>query len=229
MSETEIRGEIVAPGDELGKDLKSRDATAYMEDGVLKSSVMGLVNKKGNSIIPLSGVYLPKEGDMVIGVVERVLHNKYLLNIDSPYKVILEMPRRNDRRGGYNQRGGYDRQREETYVEGDILSVKITYVDEVKDSKGTGPRKLHGGRLLFINAKKVPRVIGNKKSMLTILRDKTGCRIAVGQNGLAWVSGDDEKINIVVDAILKIERESHTSGLTDRISEYLEEKLKNGR
>ncbi|GAG12814.1 unnamed protein product, partial [marine sediment metagenome] len=50
-------------------------------------------------------------------------------------------------------------------------------------------------------------------------------RILVGQNGLIWIQSDDLKNELIaVEAIKKIEKESHISGLTDKIKQFLEEK-----
>jgi exosome complex component RRP4 len=117
--------------------------------------------------------------------------------------------------------GSFDLRR--LFKEGDIVSVKISEVNEIKDSYIDGPRKLTGGRTLTVSAKKIPRIIGSKKSMLTILRDKSGCKVVVGQNGIIWIDGPRENAELVIEAIHKIERESHTKGLTDRISNFMDE------
>ena len=77
--------------------------------------------------------------------------------------------------------------------------------------------------IMEISSKKVPRVIGKNKSMITALREKTGCRVVVGQNGWAWVKG--KNADLVARAIRKIEEEAHMSGLTDRIGEMLDAEL----
>ena len=52
----------------------------------------------------------------------------------------------------------------------------------------------------------------------------TNAQLNIGQNGRIVVSANDVQTeNLVIDAIRKIEAEAHTSGLTDRIREYLEE------
>jgi len=48
----------------------------------------------------------------------------------------------------------------------------------------------------------------------------------VGQNGVVWVKGDPEMENIARKIILMIEREAHTSGLTDRVRDTLLELIK---
>ena len=64
--------------------------------------------------------------------------------------------------------------------------------------------------------------------MIGMIKDNTGCKISVGQNGVVWLSGEDPKKEILaIKAIEKIEKESHIPGLTDRIKEFLE-KNKNG-
>ena len=56
-----------------------------------------------------------------------------------------------------------------------------------------------------------------------MIKEATGTKISVGQNGLVWVSGEDaSKELLAVHAIQKIEAESHISGLTDRIKAFLE-------
>ncbi|MEM2734784.1 MAG: KH domain-containing protein, partial [Candidatus Bathyarchaeia archaeon] len=73
---------------------------------------------------------------------------------------------------------------------------------------------------------KIPRLIGRKGSMITMLKRETGCRIIVGQNGVVLISGrDDRAERAAVEAIYKIEREAHTQGLTDEIKEMLRKEL----
>ena len=58
--------------------------------------------------------------------------------------------------------------------------------------------------------------------MVSMIKRETGCQITIGQNGLVLISGktpEDERLAVL--AIHKIEQESHTSGLTDRVTEML--------
>ena len=59
--------------------------------------------------------------------------------------------------------------------------------------------------------------------MINMIKEKTRCDIVVGQNGVVWVKGDPEMENIARKIILMIEREAHTSGLTDRVKNTLME------
>lgn len=57
--------------------------------------------------------------------------------------------------------------------------------------------------------------------MINMIKDKTKCKIVVGQNGLVWVKGDKGMEQITKTIINLIEAEAHTSGLTDRVRDKL--------
>ena len=88
--------------------------------------------------------------------------------------------------------------------------------------KGPGLMKLKGGMMIDVTPSKVPRVIGKQGSMISLLKERTGCKIIVGQNGKVWIKGENfENEKKAVDAIKMIEEFAHTAGLTDRISGFL--------
>jgi exosome complex component RRP4 len=67
-------------------------------------------------------------------------------------------------------------------------------------------------------------VIGRKGSMISMIKQETGCNVILGLNGVVLITGktlEDEQL--AMRAILKIEQESHTSGLTDRITQMLKD------
>jgi exosome complex component RRP4 len=63
-----------------------------------------------------------------------------------------------------------------------------------------------------------------------MIKQETGCNIILGVNGVVLITGktlEDEQLAMM--ALQKIEAESHTTGLTDRITQMLkEEKSKRG-
>jgi exosome complex component RRP4 len=73
----------------------------------------------------------------------------------------------------------------------------------------------------------VPRIIGKQGSMVSMIKKATNCNIIVGQNGVVWIKGlNPEDELITVQTITKIELESHISGLTERIKNFLQSKGK---
>ena len=117
---------------------------------------------------------------------------------------------------------------------GDVIASEVIAFNRTRDPvlsiKGRGLGKLRGGRIVEIIPAKVPRLIGRKGSMINLIKNETNSRIVIGQNGRVWVQAKNiETELLIVRLIRKIEKESHTSGLTDRIKEQIEEELRKMR
>ena len=113
---------------------------------------------------------------------------------------------------------------------GDLIYAKINAMNPSSDSvhlsmQDSRSRKFAGGRIVRISPSKVPRLIGKMGSMINVIKDNTGCRISVGQNGLVWLEG--EGLDLALQAIKMIEENAHkVSGLTDKVSDFLAGKKK---
>jgi exosome complex component RRP4 len=216
--------EVVVPGETLatGMDFLPSFGT-YREGDKILASRLGLVTIEGKVIklVPLSGVYVPKTGDTIIGPVTEILLSGWRIDTNSAYSAVLNLK---DATSEFIARGANLTQ----YIEiGDYCMAKIINVTSQNlidlTMKGPGLRKLKGGRILKVNPQKVPRIIGKQGSMVGLIKQYTDCRILVGQNGVVWISGEDPAKELLsVETIKKIEREAHKSGLTDRIKEFLE-------
>jgi exosome complex component RRP4 len=104
--------------------------------------------------------------------------------------------------------------------------AKVVSYDRTHDPQITvaepGLGKITRGQVLRITPTKIPRVIGKKGSMISMIKQETGCQIILGLNGIVLITGKTaEEEQSALMAILKIEEESHTSGLTDRITQML--------
>jgi exosome complex component RRP4 len=62
--------------------------------------------------------------------------------------------------------------------------------------------------------------------MVGLIKEKTGCKISVGQNGLVWISGKPDMELLAQNTIKKIEAEAHIAGLTEAIGKFLDEQVK---
>lgn len=219
--------EIVVPGETLaeGMDYLPGSGT-YREGERILAGKLGLSYTDGRTIklISLSGRYLPKRNDTIIGKVMDVSLHGWRLEINSPYTAMLSMK---DATSDYIAKGA---DLTKYFALGDHIVTEITNVTSQKlvdvSMKGPGLRKLRGGRILEVNTNKVPRIIGKQGSMVTMIKEVTGCKITVGQNGLIWIDGEPNMELIAVNTIKKIAEESHLSGLTDKIKQYLDEQVK---
>ena len=179
---------------------------------------MGLVSLRNKKIrvIPLKSKYVPKKGDVVIGKINDVRFSMWDVDINSPYSGILP---------AFEVFGREKKELNKVYDVGDVLFLRVVDVDEIKKAKlglkGRGMGKFKGGIIVEIAPTKVPRLIGKKGSMINMIKDKTNCKIVVGQNGLVWVKGDEDMEQLTKNIIHLIEAEAHTSGLTNKIKNKL--------
>ncbi len=210
--------DLVIPGEILADDDYYVGRGTFKENNKICSSLMGLVSLRNKKIrvIPLKSKYIPKRGDVVIGRIDDVRFSMWDVDINSPYSGILP---------AFEVLGREKKDLNNVFDVGDVLFLRVIDVDEVKKVKlglkGKGMGKFKGGILVNISPTKVPRLIGKKGSMINMIKDKTNCKIVVGQNGLVWVKGDPEMEQLTKEIINLIENEAHISGLTDRVKEKL--------
>jgi len=217
--------EVVVPGQIIatGMEFLPSHGTYRKDERILANRVgVAVIDGKVIRTIPLAGKYLPKRNDIIIGKVIDIISMGWRVVLNSPYSGLVPI-----RDGTFEfVPKGADLSR--YYDIGDYFVGKITNVSGQNlidvSIKGQGLHKLHGGRIVTANTNKVPRIIGKKGSMVSMIKQATDCKITVGQNGWVWLSGEPAMENIAVLAIEKIEKESHISGLTQRIKTFLEGK-----
>ena len=210
--------DLVIPGQVLADDEYYSGRGTFKENGKVCSSLLGRVSLRNKKIrvIPLKSKYVPKKGDVVIGKIKDVRFSMWDVDINSPYSGILP---------AFEVFGREKKELNKVYDVGDVLFLRVVDVDEIKKAKlglkGRGMGKFKGGIIVDIAPTKVPRLIGKKGSMINMIKDKTNCKIVVGQNGLVWVKGDEDMEQLTKDVIHLIEAEAHTSGLTNKIKNKL--------
>ena len=215
--------DIAVPGEVLAIGMESFPGIGtYREGENIIAAQLGLVQLEGRTIklIPLSGRYTPKKYDTIICNIIDVNMSGWRLETNSAYSAMLSMK---EATSEFIARGA---DLTKIYSIGDNLVCKIVNVTSQKlvdvTMKGMGLRKLTGGRIINVASQKVPRIVGKQGSMVSMIKDATGCNISVGQNGLIWINGTPDGELLAVKAIRKIEEESHLSGLTDSVKEFLE-------
>lgn len=219
--------EIVVPGEELaeGMDYLPSSGTYRDQDKIIASKLGILsVNKNIIKVIPLTGRYLPKIDDVVIGKVIEIGFYGWSVDINSAYPATLSIRDATEFIDkGENLTKYYDY--------GDIIAAKIIRVTRYNSidltTKGPGLKKLIGGKIIEVTPSKVPRMIGKQGSMISMIKESSGCNLLIGQNGRVWIRGSSlDKENLVTKTIMKIEEESHIDGLTDKIKKLLEKEQK---
>ncbi|MBI2565079.1 RNA-binding protein [Candidatus Woesearchaeota archaeon] len=216
---------IVVPGELLAEGMGFIPSKGIYRDGeLIRAERLGMISVDKNVIklIPLSGRYIPKVNDRVIGKVIDVLLSGWKLDINSAYNAVLTLKDASSEfiAKGENLTKYYDLE--------DFVVTKITKVTSQKlvdiTMIGPGLMTLRGGRIITVNPFKVPRIIGKEGSMVTLIKQKTGCNIVVGQNGWVWINGEPECEVKAVQAIRMVEKQAHLQGLTEIIKVFLEAK-----
>jgi exosome complex component RRP4 len=216
--------QLVTPGDLLAEGDYITGIDTYKIDKKIYASRLGLVEYKGKkiAIVALKTLYIPIVEDFVIGKIVETNLNGWTVDINSPYLAIL--------RTGEALNKPFKPQRDELseFLDvGDYILAKVISYDRTRDPNLTIREpdlgKVKHGQIIRVSIAKIPRIIGRKGSMIATLKRHTKCNIIVGQNGFIYISSEryeNEKLAIL--AIRKIEKEAHTSGLTDRITEMIQ-------
>ncbi len=210
---------IVVPGEVIasGEDLLPGEGTRRDGNDVIASR-FGLAEKVGRvvKIISISGAFVPRRNNVVIGRVSDIVHSGWIIDIDyaqNGFLPLMESPRFVNKH-----------EMDQFLAIGDMVSAKVWSVSPKSIDlamKGKGLGKLEGGFVFRINPSSVPRVIGREGSMINLIKENTGCNITIGQNGWIWVKGQDLDNEIKSrKAIEFIAEKFHVSGLTEQMEEW---------
>ncbi len=219
--------DITVPGTIMnppGEKMQAGNGTFWNGQDVV-ANIVGLRNQRGAymNLIPMGGRYVPqpRKNDLIIGIITDTAPSYWTVDINSPYTAMLHVndcPWKVD----FGETVRY-------LNNGDVIIAKISEVGELRkvyvSLKEKGLRRLESGHIITMSPSKVPRVIGKKGSMLSMLKAYTNCRIFVGQNGRLWVDGKHENILVLEEAVNRIEAMSHMPGLTTEIEAFLKSRL----
>ena len=170
----------------------------------------------------MSGVYQTRRGNVVIGKVENITFNGWVIDIgtaETAFLSLMEVPRFVNKNN-----------LEEVMDIGEMVVAKVwgitrRGIDLTLKSKGLG--KIDEGMIIEVNPHKVPRIIGKEGSMINLIKDKTNCQITVGQNGLIWIRGNKIEDELFAKkAIEFVVEKSYVSGLTDEVTKWFDEEKK---
>ena len=219
----EIKRRYVIPGDKIIEGNYKPLMNVMKSGDYLISTRIGIAEagKDGVKVIPLSGVYIPRVNDLVIGKVIDRSSLSWDIDINSCFFAHLPAqdvfgrdfsPARDDMGRQLNI--------------GDLIIARIVSFDRTRDPMLTVQDKDLGkipyGEFIKISPTRVPRLIGKRGSMIQTIEQATQTRVIIGQNGIVVVTGRDiEGLSLAVKAIKMVEEESHTTNLTQRVKSLL--------
>ncbi|MFA6268251.1 MAG: KH domain-containing protein [archaeon] len=194
---------LVIPGELISQERKRLGNNVFVVDGKIYSKVLGIteLDDEKASVVPLEGKYVPQQEDVVIGVVNRVVFAGYGVNINSFTESFIPK----------------SAMREELKI-GDLVSAKITSVNELREADLGFPRRMYGGDVVEVIPVRTPRLIGKNGSMLELLKQGTGCEIVIGKNGRVWARNGN--IDLLRKVVKFINDNSYKSNLTSSVEAF---------
>jgi len=178
------------------------------------------VGREGVKLNPLSGAYLPRSEDQVIGKVIDVNGFGWVVDINSCFDGFLPAsfvfgrefsPATHDLSSKFRV--------------GDLIGARIESFDRSRDPqlsiRGEGFGKIEAGEIVKISPTKVPRLIGRRGAMVNLISEKTGTDVKVGQNGVVVVEGPLEGTKKALKVIEMIQEEAHSADLMAKVEEFL--------
>ncbi len=225
----EVKRKYVIPGELITEGNYRPLANVIKRGNKFYSTRIGLAEfgQEGVRVIPLTGPYIPRVDDLVIGKI--VDYSAFVWEVDINSCFMAYLPAKNVY--GKNFTPGQESLVKKFDV-GDLIAAVVTAFDRTRDPilsvSGPGLGKITKGEVVKIAPTKVPRLIGKKGSMIKTIEAGTGCKLTIGQNGVIVVVGRPEGIIKAVKAIKLVEEEAHLADLTRKVQAMLGVKVEGG-
>ena len=225
----EVKRKYVIPGELITEGNYRPLANVIKRGNKFYSTRIGLAEfgQEGVRVIPLTGPYIPRVDDLVIGKI--VDYSAFVWEVDINSCFMAYLPAKNVY--GKNFTPGQESLVKKFDV-GDLIAAVVTAFDRTRDPilsvSGPGLGKITKGEVVKIAPTKVPRLIGKKGSMIKTIEAGTGCKLTIGQNGVIVVVGRPEGIIKAVKAIKLVEEEAHLTDLTRKVQAMLGVKVEGG-
>jgi len=222
----ENKRKYVIPGDIVTTGPYRPEQNVILEGNKIISTTIGISEIYDDSVrvIPLTGKYIPKINDLVIGKVVSHTSLSWELDINSCYVGFLPAQ---DVFG--RDFSAHADELSSKLKSGDLVAARIANFDRTRDPLVTiadrDLGKIDSGDLIKISPSKVPRLIGKKGSMIQTIEMATNAAITIGQNGWVVVSCETpEGLLKAKKAIQMVDEKAHVANLTDQVKEMLESK-----
>ena len=226
MKNSESKKRYVLPGDVITTAPLRLRANVTLEGKRIISTAIGLSDVSYDSVrvIPLSGIYLPKVDDLVIGMIKYIHGNSWFADINSCYEGML-LAKDVFGRGSNATLG----EMKASLDKSDLILARIANSDRTREPllsiSGQNLGKIDSGELVKISPTKIPRLIGKHGSMIQTIESSTNATITIGQNGLIVLKCDDSAgLKKAVESIKMMDKALHNTNLEEKIQNILDEK-----
>jgi exosome complex component RRP4 len=217
-----IERKQVIPGDVIARGNYRHGAYVERRGDEYVALRVGLaeVGRDGVKLNPLTGPYLPRAEDQVIGKVVDINGFGWVVDINSCFDGFLPASFVFGR-----EFSPATHDLSEKFRVGDIIGCRIESFERSRDPqlsiRGHGFGRIDRGEIVKISPTKVPRLIGRRGAMINLISERTGCDIKVGQNGVVIIDGAPEAVLKATKAVKMVDQEAHSADLVSKVEEYL--------
>ena len=226
MKKLDSKKRYVIPGDVITTaPLRLRENVA-LDGKRISSTAIGLSDVSYDSVrvIPLTGMYVPKNDDLVIGKIKYIHGNSWFADINSCYEGMLlakDVFGRGSNATLDEMKASLDKS--------DLILARIANSDRTREPllsiSGQNLGKIDSGELVKISPTKIPRLIGKHGSMIQTIEASTNATITIGQNGVIVLKCDDTTgLKKAVKSIKMMDKALHNTNLEEKIQNILDEK-----
>ena len=218
------QNQFVLPGDIIVTGHYTPEQNVIIDGDRVIATTIGFSEVKDSSVgvMSLTGFYIPKTDDLVIGKVISFSALSWEIDINSYYSAILPA---SDIFGR-----DFTSSRDDLslkLVKGDLITARVVNAGSTREPlitiSGQGLGKIDSGELVKITPAKVPRLIGKQGSMIQTIEEATNSSITIGQNGWVIVSNDETNgLLKAIDAIRLVDEQAHVANLTDKVNKMFE-------
>ena len=217
------QNQFVLPGDTIVTGDYTPEQNVIIDGDRAISTTVGFseVNDNRVGVISLTGFYIPKIDDLVIGKVISFSALSWEIDINSYYSAILPA---SDIFGR-----DFTSSRDNLSLKlakGDLIAARIVNTgsrEPLITISGQDLGKIDSGELVKISPSKIPRLIGKQGSMIQAIEGATNSSITIGQNGWVIVSNDETNgLLKAIEAIRLVDEQAHVANLTDKVNKMFE-------
>jgi exosome complex component RRP4 len=219
------QNQFVLPGDTIVTGDYTPEQNVIIDGDRVIATTVGFSEIKDSNVgvISLTGFYIPKIDDLIIGKVISYSALSWEIDINSYYSAILpasDIFGRDFTSSRDNLSLKLDK--------GDLIAARIVNVGSTREPlitiSGQDLGKIDSGELVKITPSKVPRLIGKQGSMIQAIEGATNSSITIGQNGLIILNNDNNSgLERATRAIKMIEINLYESNLEEKIQNLLDD------
>ena len=218
------QNQFVLPGDTIVTGDYTPEQNVIIDGDRVIATTVGFSEIKDSNVgvISLTGFYIPKIDDLIIGKVISYSALSWEIDINSYYSAILpasDIFGRDFTSSRDNLSLKLDK--------GDLIAARIVNVGSTREPlitiSGQDLGKIDSGELVKITPSKIPRLIGKQGSMIQAIEGATNSSITIGQNGWVIVSNDETNgLLKAIEAIRLVDEQAHVANLTDKVNKMFE-------